>query len=174
MNDIKFWRYSIPSIDGIEGWGIFLLDSTGMFSCVTDYGNYAFKWTHHGMDDFREFFLSDSYDYYVNKLYKLNGGQLEFQAEQTVKRIKESILRSRYEDHMDEETARKEWDLLELIDWDMNEISQHEWYQQTDLCDAHEYFIYDYPANVKALRDCLLPRFCEVIKRELESEKLIA
>lgn len=174
MNDIKFWRYSIPSIDGIGGWGIFLLDSTGMFSCVTDYGNYAYKWTHHGMDDFREFFISDSFDYYVNKLYRCNGGRLEFQPDETVKNIKQSILRSRYDDYMSGDTARNEWDLLDSVDWDMGEIACHEWLQQSDLCDAHELFIYDYPADAKALRDRLLPRFSELIRIELEQEKVSA
>lgn len=174
LSDIQFWRYSLPSVDGIEGWGIFLLDSTGMFSCVTDYGNYAFKWTHHGMSDFREFFVSDSFDYYIKKLYLNNGGQLEFQSEETIENIKKNIIHSRLNDYMSEETARREWDLLDSIDWDMGEIAKHDWYIQTDLCDAHEYFIYDYPANVKALRDNLLPRFSKLIRNELEKEKASA
>ncbi|MEK3788771.1 hypothetical protein [Paenibacillus sp. FSL K6-1230] len=33
--DIKFWRYYFPSIDGVEGWGIITIDSTGVFSAVT-------------------------------------------------------------------------------------------------------------------------------------------
>jgi len=174
MSETKFWKYYVPSVDGIEGWGIFILDSTGMFSCVTDYGNYAFNWVHHGMDDFREFFASDkSFDYHVKKLYRIGGeGEFEFQPDETVKRVKESILESRLEDHMSEETAREEWDLLESMDWSMGDLSQHEWHQQTDLCDAHELFVYDYPPRVKALRDKLLPRFAKILKEELEKEKV--
>lgn len=173
MSEIKYWRYVVPSINGIEGWGIFLLDSTGMFSCVTDYGNYAFKWTHHGEKDFREFFVCGSFEYYVDKLYLIGSqGKLEFDPDETVKNIKQSILESRWEDHMGKETARHEWDLLDEVDWTMGVLSQHEWYESTDLCDASEYFVYDYPPRVRALRDKLLPRFVNVLKEELKKESL--
>lgn len=176
MSETKFWKYYVPSIDGIEGWGIFILDSTGMFSCVTDYGNYAFNWTHHGMNDFREFFARDKgFDYHVNKLYRIGAqGELEFQPEETIKNVKQSILESRWEDHMSEETARQEWDLLDDIDWDNGLLSQQEWYDRTDLTDAYEYFVYDYPPRVKGLRDKLLPRFAKMLRDELSKEKVSA
>jgi len=75
---------------------------------------------------------------------------------------------------MGKETARQEWDLLDEIDWSMGEISQREWYNETDLTDPSEYFIYDYPPRVKGLRDKLLPRFAEMLKEELEKEKITA
>lgn len=173
MSDTKFWKYYLPSIEGVGGWGIFILDSTGYFSCVTDYGNYAFNWTHHGEDDFREFFAKDrDYDYLVNKLYRMGSeGELEFQPEDTVRNIKQSIIESRYHDHMDKEVAREEWDLLNEIDWTMGEIAQWDWYNKTDFCDASELFIYDYPARVRGLRDKLLPRFSKLIREELKKEK---
>ncbi|MCM3396462.1 hypothetical protein M3638_01260 [Oceanobacillus profundus] len=174
MNETKFWKYYVPSVDGVEGWGIFLLDSTGMFSCVTDYGNYAFNWVNHGMDDFREFFARDTgFDYHVNKLYRIGcEAQLEFQPDETVKLVKQSILESRWEDHMSKETARSEWDLLDEIDWTNGLLSQNEWYERTDLCDAYEFFVYDYPPRVKALRDKLFPRFAKMLREELEKEKV--
>lgn len=176
MNETKFWKYYVPSVDGISGWGIFILDSTGYFSCVTDYGNYAYNWTHHGMDDFREFFIHDSsFDYFCNKLHKIGAeGKLEFQEDETVRNIKQSILESRWHDHMDKDVARKEWDLLNEIDWTMGEISQWEWYNLTDLCDPSEYFVYDYPPRVKGLRDKLFPRFAEMLRKELKKEKVTA
>lgn len=174
MTEIKFWRYALPSVDGVSGWGIFLMDSTGMFSCVTDYGNYAFKWTHHGMKDFREFFIDRSFDYHVKKLFSETGGSKEFRPEETVERIKEYILEHRRDGYYTEEQARKEWDLVESVDWDVGEISKHEWYEQTSIQDGYEYFTYDYPARVKALRDKLFPRFSEMMKLELEKEKVTA
>lgn len=171
MSDIKFWRYSLPTVDGWEGWGVFLLDSTGMFCCVSDYGNYAYKWTHHGKDDFRELFVKDHFGYHVDKLFNETGQKKEFQVGETIDKIKSSILHSRFEEYIDEEEARKEWDLVESIDWTFGEVAQWEWYQETSLYDADEYFVYDYPASVKALRDKLLPRLAVVIKQDLKGEK---
>ncbi len=172
MSETKFWKYYVPPVNGISSWGIFNLDSTGMFSCVTDYGNYAFNWTHHGEKDFREFFVRGSFEYYVDKLYLIGSqGKLEFDPDETVKNIKQSILESRWQDHMGKETARNEWDLLGDIDWTMGEASQWEWYNSTDLTDASEYFVYDYPPRIKGLRDKLFPRFAKMLKEELEREK---
>lgn len=64
------WVYDLPSVAG-EGWGTFILRSDGYFSCVTDYGNYAFRWLRHGEDDFRAFWLKDRWNfpsYVVSKL----------------------------------------------------------------------------------------------------------
>lgn len=172
MSNLQFWKYYIPPLEGIGGWGIFLLDSTGYFSCVTDYGNYAFKWSHHGVSDFREFFTNDSFEYYVDKLYLIGAqGKLEFHPDKTIAHIKQSIAEARYYEHMDKKTARIEWDLLDEIDWSMGEISQWEWLNKTDLVDASELFIYDYPPRVKGLRDKLFPRFTKALKEELETER---
>jgi hypothetical protein len=86
---IKFWRYYLPNIDG-EGWGIFLLDSTGFFSAVTDYGNCAYR---NGTKDFREF-MKGSSSYYINKLF---GEGTEYQGDQTVEKIKRYIIELRRE-----------------------------------------------------------------------------
>lgn len=67
---LTVWQYDLPSEEG-SGWGTFLLRSDGYFSCVTDYGNYAFRWLHHGEADFRLFWLKNRWDwpdYTVSKL----------------------------------------------------------------------------------------------------------
>lgn len=61
------WQYDFPSVNG-EAWGTFILRSDGYFSAVTDFGNYAHRWYHHGRDDFREFVLGVGPDYVVSKL----------------------------------------------------------------------------------------------------------
>lgn len=66
----KTWRYDFPSVNG-EGWGTIILGSDGYFSVVSDYGNFAYRWSHHAHDDFRRFWLVDRWnwpDYTVSKL----------------------------------------------------------------------------------------------------------
>ncbi|MHB1418700.1 MAG: hypothetical protein ACYCX4_03810, partial [Bacillota bacterium] len=110
--DIQIWRYYIPSEDGLEGWGIFLLDSTGMFAAVTDYGNYAFRWAYHGEKDFRKFVIGLKNDpgYLLGKV--LPNGKV-YDGEETIKNIKETIIDVRRDGSWSKEQARKEWDLLD-------------------------------------------------------------
>src|SRR5690554_3259696 len=115
-DEVKFWRYYIPSIDGIEGWGVFILDSTGMFAAVTDYGNFVYMWPlkYTGCDDIREFFKHRDAYYVLGKCAPSNGR--EYQGDKTEQNIRETIIRLRRDHSFTEEQARKEWDLLEEVD----------------------------------------------------------
>ncbi|MHB0944603.1 hypothetical protein ACYCSU_23940 [Paenibacillus sp. ALE1] len=168
--DIKFWRYYIPSIDGLEGWGVFLLDSTGMFAAVTDYGNYAYMWPieHTGVEDFRDFFKHRDAYYVLGKCAPSR--KREYQGEETRKLIRERIIEARREGYISEEEARKEWDLTEDHDLDYAE-GFGAWYENTNLCDAHEYAVYGYTSEEKAFADKLFPRFCDAVAKELATER---
>lgn len=170
--DITYWRYELPSIDG-EGWGIFILDSTGCFSCVTDYGNYAFKWTHHGMDDFRKFFDRNSYDYILSKLHLGAGKSKELDIEATAENIKNYILNCRRDETFDEDSARSEWDHIINCEeqYDHPQAFFMAWYEGTEIDDAYEFSIHDYCSDDKALRDILLPRLTEAIQKELAQKE---
>lgn len=164
--DVKVWRYSIPPING-QGWGIFLLDSTGMFAAVTDYGNCAFKWSHHGCKDFREFIAKikpeKHNEYYIKKLF---GGKDTFDGERTVKEIKRHILETRHMGDYSKEFARKEWELVEYYS-DMCDVGFYNWCEQTNISDAHEFSNYDYSLNLKLFGSELLPRLAVLLREEL-------
>lgn len=59
---LTVWQYDFHSVNG-EGWGTFILRSDGYFSAVTDFGNFAYRWIHHGHEDFRSFWLENRWDY---------------------------------------------------------------------------------------------------------------
>ena len=169
MSDqIKFWRYYVPNIDG-EGWGIFVLDSTGFFSAVTDYGNCAFRWSSTGTKDFREF-MKGSPSYYINKLF---GEGKEYQGDQTVEKIKRYIIECRREDSLTEEQARHEWDLMDQNDnlYSISDFTRY--YDSTNLDDVGEFYTMGYSASVMAFGKVLLPRLFEMIKDDLATEKNI-
>ncbi|MEK5058622.1 hypothetical protein BK126_03085 [Paenibacillus sp. FSL H7-0326] len=170
MKDVKFWRYYIPSTDEIEGWGIFLLDSTGMFAAVTDYGNYAYMWPlrNTGCNDFRDFFDHKDAYYVLGKCAPSRGK--EYQGDKTEELIRKTIVQMRRSGSFTEEEAREEWNLLDSIDFYFREgFSQ--WYEQTNLYDAHEYSVHGYTASEKAFADKLFPRFCEAVAAELKAER---
>lgn len=167
MDNIKFWRYYIPPVDRIEGWGIFLLDSTGMFAAVTDYGNYAYMWDHHGKKDFREFVagLAKSPYYVLGKVAKK-----DYSGKETIKAIKEDILDNRRDGSYTKEFARREWDLLKNTD-DMDSVfGFKEWYDNTHVSDASELYSMDWSLQAKAFATKLMPRLAEALKDELRKE----
>jgi hypothetical protein len=165
--DIKIWRYQIPGEDGhCFGWGIFLLDSTGMFAAVTDYGNYASRWTHTGRDDFREFVIRDlakSPGYLLGKVAKrVHDG------EATLNGVKEYILECRRDGEWSKEEAREEWDLLAECDGLDSIPACTRWYDSTKISDPGEFMSESYDTDAWAFAKVLMPRLAEVLKQELE------
>jgi len=167
---ITFHRYTLPALTGVEGWGIFLIDSTGMFAAVTDYGNYAYKWSNYGNGDFRKFVIdiARSPDYVVEKLCQ--DYKKEYRGAETFKSIKEYIIESRRYGSLTKNHAREEWNIL--CDPDYEELSYietfHDWYQKTTIEYASEFPIYDYPRSAYAMAQKLLPRLAVIIQQELE------
>ena len=69
---MKIWRYNLPDVNR-SGWAIVVMCEDGYFSAVSDYGDYAYKWTKEN-GDFREFIMqiadrSES-GYFLNKIAK--------------------------------------------------------------------------------------------------------
>jgi hypothetical protein len=89
MSEVRLWRFHLPSGrgEGLERfeWGTFVIGSDGYFSCVTDWGNYAFRWTSPGCDirKFLQGAVKDP-DYFVKKL-----SSDEYDGEESAKAILE-------------------------------------------------------------------------------------
>lgn len=67
MENIKLKTFTLRTETG--GWlGQIIISSDGMFSGVTDYGNLSYAWRSLGSEDFREFLLRLSVDYFGSKL----------------------------------------------------------------------------------------------------------
>ncbi|MCM3294238.1 hypothetical protein M3661_29565 [Paenibacillus sp. MER 180] len=168
MGEVKFWRYYIPPVDSIEGWGVFVLDSTGVFAAVTDYGNVAYKWTHHAEEDFRHFFAKGVSGGYL--LQKLFYEHKRYDGDATLRDVKEYIIDCRRDGSYSREKAREEWDLLSYYDDLDNDASFVRWYDHTSLSDAGEFYNTSYPASAKAFVNKLIPRLSEAIREELAME----
>ena len=63
---VELHRYALPSVKG-EGWAIVVLGSDGYFSAVSDWGNYAYIWTHPGCE-FRRFLVGCDAHYFWTKI----------------------------------------------------------------------------------------------------------
>lgn len=170
MSEVKLWRYVLKSERG-EGWAIFVLGSDGYFSAVSDYGSYAFLWTHHDHKDFREFLLraDRDWDYFVNKLHH---GKKHYDGEETKKFILQSLY-DRMDGIFNKQDLDREIDLLEN-EYDI-EGSEHEFFNWCSRSDnpidmPYEMHCECYPPDVMNFVKKAMLRLIPLLKKDLEAE----
>lgn len=177
----KLHTYRLDSVKG-EGWAWIVISSTGYFSAVSDLGNYAFFWTHHGYKDFRQFLYNahKNWDYFCSKLsYGAGNKYKEYDGTATYELIKQTILDSRRMHgggRWTKEFAREEWDLLhdecERVE---TEGSWDHWARNTKISDAWEYHCERWPGTLERFCKETLKRLTEEhLHKELEREGLLA
>jgi hypothetical protein len=163
-DDVKVWRYVLPNVRH-EGWAIVLMDSTGYFSAVSDFGNYAFQWRAHGCADFRQFLLraDKDADYFINKLKHED----VFDEEDTRKSLKQLIAQERRRGRIDAAQAREEWDNAKSIDseWDF-----HDFINNTSLENAHECHCRCPPGMVVGFVTKVMTRLIPLLKADLQAD----
>ena len=163
---VKHWRYFLPSENG-EGYAIIFIDSTGVFSAVSDFGNYGYIWGATGSQSIREFLLDSEKDwhYFAKKLDPKD--IVDWDA--TQKRILDHVKEYRKEGAYPEEFASREVRLLARQPI-TDEWSFHQWYQDTKLSDAHEYQVRRLSFQVEMFVKKTMKRLCEILKKELADE----
>lgn len=162
MTAVELRRYVIPSQKG-EGWAIIVIGSDGYFSTVSDYGNYAYRWTNPGCE-FRKFLVGVNAGYLIGKLH---GRPDEYDGDETTKAIREEIVRRRRDGTWTREEAREEWNLTSGLD---SIVDFAFWWQKTRIEDAHEFQRNSVPSEVVAFANRAWPRFVEMLKAELAAE----
>lgn len=167
---VQTWRYYLPSGSGQE-WAEIVLVSTGMFAAVSDWGNYAFAWRGFGDRDFREFVagLAKDGDYVAGKL-----STQEYDGSETLKAIKQDILRARRARGINADEAWDMWCELEEYDVKGGEFEFHRWLRESEggrsNPDAFELGRRRYPHQARQFCQRILPRLAEALRAELEGE----
>lgn len=172
---VRTWRYFLPNVDG-QGWAIFLIDSVGTFTCVSDYGNYAYRWPPAGFHghDFRAEIIRMHSEYVLRKV--TGERRTEFNDKKTRKGIMQAILEYRRQGDgncgIKKELARSEWDLAKDIE---DQESFEYWMRETEFFNhdgcAYEYACWDYTCEQKTFAYTLVPKLQELIRAELKREK---
>lgn len=99
-------RYNVRHENGSWLADIVISDD-GYFSTVSDYGNYAYAWTHAEME-FRAFLAKLDADYLIGKI---KPGHV-YDGPETFKSVKKRICEDRRRLDITAEEAREEWELL--------------------------------------------------------------
>jgi hypothetical protein len=164
---MKTWHYSLPNDRPGEGWAKITISENGMFSAVSDWGNYAFLWTHTGYKDVREFFLSAERDwqYFANKLRP----EKILNEEASFKQVREEILRQRRTKDLTTKQARDAWDALSYYDTWTAYLESSECTQAFD--EAWSYSVYNLHPDVVGFCKRVLPRLAERLAAELSGDR---
>lgn len=159
--------YKLGSEKG-EGWGKFVIDESGYFSVVSDYGNYAFQWSAMGEGvDVRDFLSGLDSDYLMGKLGRRNW----FDSVATHKKIKRLIIEMRKDNNATKEKAREAWrDIPEQYEFEntYREYLEEHWSFFQDLCGIMDY---DFPPDLRAFAKKLYPRFVDSMQFDKAIEK---
>lgn len=165
------WRYSLPSLpDHSDSWSVVFIDSRGVVSIVSDYGNWGHCWPvrHTGHDDIREFLLRCDWDYVARKLGTREDLQV-FDGEATQKSIRRDICEARRHRCLDREQARERFDAVPeantLFDF-------YDWYQHSDIEDPDEIVRYRMSFGLEHWVKVSFERLKAQIREQLATERL--
>lgn len=161
-------RYHFPNLNG-EGWGTFVLGSDGFFSAVSDYGNYATRWTATGGDLRR--WLARGLDWqYLARNVAMH--KLTFDPRQTYEAVADYILHRRRRDGASKEWAAGEWEILQLYREDdgIQESEWSGWQRHTKIGEPWDMACYSWSADIKAFGEILFPRLQQILQAEIAAE----
>ncbi len=162
--DLKFEGY---------GWATFTIDENGgLFSCMSDYGDYSYSWPRHGRKSFKHFILELARDpyYFLGKVSM----RTYFDYDKAANKWKREIIERRRAYNCSREEAREAWNFIEELDGTMScDYVQSQlidsgcirkiWPEPWDEMD----FDKDYPPATVIFAEKIMPVFAEVLKQEL-------
>jgi hypothetical protein len=162
-------RYTLPVDKPFEGWGYIVIDtSIGYFSAISDFGNYAYLWSSPG-NDFREFLLECDNGYLLGKLLQGRSDAHVLDEEETERNVQEMINKL-----TDPDVKRAEQELLKRTSF-RDQVDLVHWHDETNLgatFDLCEMLSYGPCPQAVAFCERLMPRLRELLRAELEAEKI--
>lgn len=113
--------YLVRSTDGMDWARIFIQGGTaepgrnwGYISVVSSFGNFGHCFSHIGTQAIEGFLLGVGFDYLMGKFFGLESRI--FDADKTLKWLREGILERRRDERMKKERARDLWDMVQDAD----------------------------------------------------------
>lgn len=177
----KVHRYYLPRVLAANGrevdsWSVWFVDEgTGSLMILGDFGNWAHTWGHAGRsdkakNDFRLELLSFD-EWYIGK--KLGYGVAdEFDAEGTVKHIRQYLLELRRGSEIRAEVARKTWNALNYVE------CQYTWGQFLDQDENWDWAEFGQSRKkndvwLNHLMTVTLPRFKAAMRAQIYRERAL-
>ncbi len=168
---VTTWHYDLPTDPTTgDGWAEIVLCSTGFFSAVSDWGDYAYAWRSTGKDDFREFMLRAKVnpDYFLSKLHP--SSQHEYDEEATLKNVLERIEECRQDSLLTEEELEDEVERLEQYSNLEAREEFSRWVYETKLYEPWSCVVFTPTFHAVTFCKTVLSRLADMIEAELAFE----
>ena len=163
-SEVKIHHYRLPHVRH-EGGAEIVVGSNGFFAAVSDYGSYAYRWTHFGEDDFRKFLLELETDYLAKKLHP----DMEFDLDGSIRQARKLVLELRRRREIGGFCAHSLWDGLDYVS---HEYELYEWYTHGNggksLPTPDDGFVRTRGYGVQAFVTKTMPRLKALIRAELD------
>lgn len=152
-------------------WAKIIIDSDAcMFSCISDAGNFSYRWSYEEHRTFKQFLTEIDMHYLMRKI---EPKATEFDYEATVKNIKEHIFESRRDGSLNEKEARKVFEIVNHLEYENSEdlviyqlIEGHEYFSD-DYCWTAELSVKKHNLGAIAFTEAVFPLLQEALKIEL-------
>ena len=164
-------RYDIRGEKGF-GWAVIVIDErSGLFSVVSDYGEYGFLWGNHGRKSLKHFLVEIAADpqYLMGKLGRRN----YVKQEETKKEFRRVIIEARQEMNISREQARDAWYCVEVLDFadhiELHNALESELAPVFPDCDLP--IARDFSPQLRCFTEKVYPVFVEELARQIEEQK---
>jgi hypothetical protein len=145
-------RYNVRADDARKTWlATIVIADDGYFSTVSDYGNYAYYWSHAG-ECFRSFLAQLDDDYLLSKA------------------VKSEILRLRRSRSLSCDEANGEWILLRAHEHLEERENFATWFQESKLEERWELSRSSRSIDARMFAERAWPVFAEMLRVELAAE----
>jgi len=160
-------------------WAFFTIDeNSGLFSCSSSYGVYAYNWPNHGRKTFKHFLIeiARSPDYLLRKV----SDDKYFDFDKCLRNWKKEIIKLRKNiswsnEFLLKEDARELWDFIEDLDSGMScDYIQRQLYDHeiiNKICGSEPWYMFEtdktYPPDAVIFANEVMPMFADFLKKEI-------
>jgi hypothetical protein len=152
-------------------WAKIIIDENAwMFSCISDAGNFSYRWPSESHRTFKKFLTQIDMGYLMRKI---EPRAEEFNYEETIKRLKKWLFQDRREGIISKESARSDYTALNYFEYEnspdllMNYLVENTKLFSEDYSYTAEHFKYDYTPEAITFTEVVFPLLQEALKIEL-------
>lgn len=145
-------------------WAIVNVDSaTGTLTANTDCGDYSYRWGYNEHEDFKHLLMRIDDSYLLNKI----SDRSEFDAKETIKKIKKTILQWRHCGDLEKDDAREMWDKICEADDECYQGNEFEGFVYREMGeDYYDLIEKDYPTGAKTFVEVVFKCLKGILRQE--------